>query len=88
MKHTQWFYFMASNTRAGPTYKFTIINLLKSGSLYNEGMKPLFYSDRNAKNKNIGWVRTGHNIHYYKNNIRFLNFFIFLAIIKLIKYDY
>ncbi|XP_063683095.1 cytosolic carboxypeptidase 2-like isoform X25 [Bolinopsis microptera] len=70
MKHTQWFYFRVSNTKAGPTYKFTIINLLKSGSLYNEGMKPLFYSERNAKNKNLGWLRMGHNIHYYKNNIR------------------
>ena len=43
---------------------------LQSGSLYNEGMKPLFYSDQNAKNKNLGWIRMGHNIHYYKNNVR------------------
>ena len=30
----------------------------------------MFYSDQNAKNKNLGWIRMGHNIHYYKNNVR------------------
>ena len=28
-KHTQWFYFSVRNTRAGQTYRFTIVNLYK-----------------------------------------------------------
>ena len=37
------------------TYRFTIINLMKPSSLYNQGMKPVFYSEVNAKkNKVIG----------------------------------
>jgi hypothetical protein len=33
-------------------------------------MRPLGYSERNAKEKKIGWVRTGNDIKYYRNNIR------------------
>jgi len=42
--HTQWFYFSVANTRKDVEYKFMIINLMKPDSLYNSGMKPLFYS--------------------------------------------
>lgn len=69
-KHTQWYYFRVQNTRPAIKYKFTIMNLLKSGSLYNEGMRPLLYSELDAATKKIGWVRTGENIKYYKNAIR------------------
>lgn len=44
--HTQWFYFCVQNTRRGQKYKFNIINLLKSDSLYNQGMQPVVYSKR------------------------------------------
>ena len=37
-KHTQWFYFRVQNTRKDVTYRFTIVNLLKSKSLYTIGM--------------------------------------------------
>ncbi|PFX25530.1 Cytosolic carboxypeptidase 2 [Stylophora pistillata] len=69
-KHTQWYYFRVQNTRPAVQYKFTIMNLFKSGSLYNEGMRPLFYSELDAATKKIGWVRTGKNIKYYKNAIK------------------
>ncbi|XP_055996459.1 cytosolic carboxypeptidase 2-like isoform X25 [Ostrea edulis] len=68
-KHTQWFYFRVSNTRANKTYRFTIVNFMKSDSLYNDGMKPLIYSEKNAQQKKIGWVRGGGDIKYYKNNL-------------------
>jgi len=29
--HTQWFYFMVSNTLPGVTYHFTILNFMKVG---------------------------------------------------------
>ncbi|KAF6101908.1 ATP/GTP binding protein like 2 [Phyllostomus discolor] len=67
-KHTQWFYFRVQNTRKDATYRFTIVNLLKPKSLYAVGMKPLMYSQLDAKTRNIGWRREGSEIRYYKNN--------------------
>ncbi|XP_071360139.1 cytosolic carboxypeptidase 2 isoform X3 [Trachinotus anak] len=66
-KHTQWFYFRVRNTKAGVTYRFTIINLMKCSSLYSLGMRPLLYSERAAKEKGVGWQRAGSNIRYYRN---------------------
>ncbi|ELT89711.1 hypothetical protein CAPTEDRAFT_104264, partial [Capitella teleta] len=70
-KHTQWFYFRFSNARANVNYRFTIVNLTKPDSLYNHGMKPLMYSERAANEKKIGWVRSGSDIKYYRNNIKY-----------------
>lgn len=67
--HTQWFYFSVSNVRKGVPYKFNIINLMKPDSLFNFGMKPVVYSEKNAE-KGIGWVRGGHDICYYQNSIK------------------
>ena len=36
-RHTQWYYFRVQNMIANITYRFRIINLMKKGSLYNEG---------------------------------------------------
>ena len=69
-KYTQWFYFRVRNMKAGQTYRFTIVNLYKAGSLYNEGMQPVFYSEREAKERKLGWHRTGHNIKYFKTSIK------------------
>ncbi|KAK5867701.1 hypothetical protein PBY51_012167 [Eleginops maclovinus] len=66
-KHTQWFYFRVRNMKAGVTYRFTIVNLMKSSSLYVQGMRPLLYSGRAANEKGVGWQRTGANIRYYRN---------------------
>ena len=65
-KHTQWFYFRVRNMRAGQTYRFTIVNLYKAGSLYNQGMQPVFYSEEEAREHGLGWHRAGHNIKYFK----------------------
>ncbi|CAH1786787.1 unnamed protein product [Owenia fusiformis] len=69
-KHTQWFYFRVANTRANCKYRFTITNLMKPDSLYNNGMRPVLYSERLAAEKQIGWKRCGSDIKYYKNNIK------------------
>ena len=55
--------------RPGRTYRFTIVNFYKAGSLYNKGMRPLMYSERQAA-KGVGWRRVGSNIKYFKTNIR------------------
>jgi hypothetical protein len=70
MKHTQWFYFQVKNAQPNVEYRFTICNFLKTESLYNFGMKPLMYSEHEAKQKGVGWFRCGSNIKYYRNNIR------------------
>ncbi|XP_042526057.1 cytosolic carboxypeptidase 3 [Dipodomys spectabilis] len=68
-KHTQWFYFQVTNTQAATPYRFTIVNFTKPASLYNRGMRPLFYSEKEAQSHHIGWQRTGDQIKYYKNNL-------------------
>nr|XP_006820539.1 PREDICTED: cytosolic carboxypeptidase 2-like [Saccoglossus kowalevskii] len=72
-KHTQWYYFRFQNTRTGVRYRFTIVNLMKPGSLYNQGMRPLLYSEYNAAHNKVGWKRWGEDIKYYKNNVRRTN---------------
>jgi len=79
--HTQWFYFAVANTYPPdllaafddgkavtyPKYRFNITNLTKPDSLFNQGMRPVVYSCRDAKTKGSGWVRSGSNISYYSN---------------------
>ncbi|KAJ7346036.1 hypothetical protein JRQ81_001986 [Phrynocephalus forsythii] len=65
-KHTQWYYFRIQNTRKDVTYRFTIVNLMKAKSLYSVGMKPLLYSQKDAKSHGVGWRREGSDIRYYK----------------------
>ena len=68
--HTQWYYFRVQNMRKGVTYKFNVINLLKPDSLYNSGMRPLYYSQVEAEQHGIGWFRRGEDICYYQNHIK------------------
>ncbi|XP_074980361.1 cytosolic carboxypeptidase 3 isoform X4 [Caretta caretta] len=68
-RHTQWYYFRVTNTHAGMPYRFTIVNFTKPTSLYNHGMRPLLYSEVDAKIHQVGWQRTGDEIKYYKNNL-------------------
>jgi hypothetical protein len=44
--HTQWFFFRIGNTTKGMKVRFNIINLAKTDSLYNFGMKVLCYSNK------------------------------------------
>ncbi|XP_072175344.1 uncharacterized protein [Diadema setosum] len=66
-RHTQWFYFRVQKMIPGVTYKFNIINLLKKDSLYNHGMRPLMYSEKEVSSSGVGWVRTGHHIIYNRS---------------------
>ncbi|CAH3994046.1 unnamed protein product [Pieris brassicae] len=66
-RHVQWFYFKVSKTKKQTMYRFSIVNLSKPDSLYNEGMRPLLYSTKDAQLHSIGWRRCGDNIAYYKN---------------------
>ncbi|GBP61811.1 Cytosolic carboxypeptidase Nna1 [Eumeta japonica] len=66
-RHMQWFYFRVTNTKKQMMYRFSIVNLSKGESLYNEGMRPLLYSTKDAQLHSIGWRRCGDNIAYYRN---------------------
>ncbi len=64
--YTQWFYFKITNTKKDQRYKFNIINLIKPDSSYNQGQKPLVYSNKEAsKPGGLGWYREGDNIAYF-----------------------
>jgi hypothetical protein len=71
--YTQWFYFRVQNMKKGVQYKFNIVNLVKPESSYNQGMKPLLYSTKEASSNDgqgIGWYRDGANICYYQNQLK------------------
>ncbi|XP_076450580.1 uncharacterized protein LOC143286741 isoform X3 [Babylonia areolata] len=70
-KHTQWFYFRVTNMKPNIPYRFTIVNFLKPDSLYNYGMRPCMYSDKEALQNKVGWIRAGQNIKYYRNNLKY-----------------
>ena len=65
--HTQWFFFRVQNTRAGQKVKFNLLNFVKPNSLFNQGMKPLIYSEMAYEEKETGWFRDGDNIGYFAN---------------------
>mmetsp|Transcript_18907 Transcript_18907/g.62144 ORF Transcript_18907/g.62144 Transcript_18907/m.62144 type:complete len:711 (-) Transcript_18907:2680-4812(-) len=67
--HTQWFYFSVKNMKRGRRYKFNIINMMKPDSVYNQGLRPLVYSEKEAE-KGTGWHRTGTDIAYYPNSLK------------------
>ena len=69
--YTQWYYFKMTNNKKGVTYKFNLINLIKPESSYNQGMRPLMYSKKEAESESaIGWQREGQNICYYQNSMK------------------
>ena len=46
-------------------YTFNIVNLFKPDSSYNQGMKPLIYSEKTVASTGCGWYRTGYDIRYF-----------------------
>lgn len=57
--HNQWFFFRVQSLKPHMTIRFSIINLIKSESLFNYGLKPLVFSERENTTKKIGWQRRG-----------------------------
>ena len=35
--------------------------------MFYAGMRPLLYSEKEAKTRGVGWHRTGHHISYHRN---------------------
>ena len=77
--HTQWFFFRVSNVKKGLKVRFNMLNMIKSKSLYNEGMKVLIYSENKQEwaaqseggvEENGGWTRGGDDMGYYQNQYK------------------
>ncbi|NWW68863.1 CBPC2 carboxypeptidase, partial [Ifrita kowaldi] len=68
-KHTQWFCFHVQNTRREPLCRFTIANMAKAKSLYDEGLRPLLYSQQDARSRGIGWRQVGTDVRYYRGSV-------------------
>jgi len=72
--HTQWFHFKVAYkdvpSRADKKkhqIRFNIMNLAKTASLYQQGMKPMIWSKRAYEKDGTGWVRGTHSITYSQN---------------------
>jgi len=65
--HTQWYYFGVNGARPNVAYKFNLINMQKSHSLYEAGLRPLLYSEKKASREGVGWHRAGGDVSYHAN---------------------
>ena len=50
-------------------YRFHIVNLEKPSSLYNQGMLPLVFSEKEAEANGRRWFRGGYGVRYYPNYV-------------------
>lgn len=51
--------------------KFNMLNLCKSDSLYNQGMRVLCYSTSTRHSEaGLGWHRVGKDLGYYQNHFK------------------
>jgi hypothetical protein len=41
---------------------------MKPESSFNDGMKPLLYSKKQAEQRELGWMRVGEDIAYYPSS--------------------
>ena len=71
--NVQWYYFMVRNMRNGVPYVFNIVNFVKPKSLYNAGLRPLLYSEKEARGRRsgVGWHRAGSNVAYCRRGNRY-----------------
>jgi cytosolic carboxypeptidase protein 2/3 len=74
--HTQWYYFKViykdialRADKKSHKIKFSILNLAKTSSLYQVGMKPCIWSKRKNQADGTEWFRGGEEISYTQNDI-------------------
>eukprot|EP01063_Lacrimia_lanifica_P002780 TRINITY_DN1149_c0_g1_i3.p1 TRINITY_DN1149_c0_g1~~TRINITY_DN1149_c0_g1_i3.p1 ORF type:complete len:1191 (+),score=455.67 TRINITY_DN1149_c0_g1_i3:101-3673(+) len=65
--YMQWFFFSVEGMVPGQSYKFNIVNLEKSSSLFSEGQRPVLFSEREFTRNGVGWVRAGEGVMYFRN---------------------
>ncbi|KAL3667568.1 hypothetical protein V7S43_007122 [Phytophthora oleae] len=62
--YRQWFYFEVRNGKPGINYRFSLVNLAKSGALFGQGLQPVVYSEQDAAVKGVGWRHRGSSVRY------------------------
>ena len=67
--YNQWFYFCVRSKKTYETVKFEIVNMRKSYSLFNRGMKIAVFCSHLYEKDKIGWHRNGNNIEYDLNGL-------------------
>ncbi len=65
--YTQWFFFRVSNTKKNKKVNFSIMNLLRKKSKYENGIKIWYYSQKENIEKKTGWHHTNEEVKYYRN---------------------
>lgn len=63
--YVQWFCFRVRNMRVGMPYTFHLTNLVKPGSLFDDGCQPVLFSRRRMEDCGVGWSREGTDVAYY-----------------------
>lgn len=63
--YVQWFCFRVRGMQAGEPYTFHLSNLIKPGSLFEEGCQPVLFSRRRREASGVGWAREGTDVAYY-----------------------
>jgi len=61
--YTQWYYFSVVSRKPSQRVRFSIVNLMKYESLYNNGLQPLVKVGQGE------WTRGGNSIAYYQNSL-------------------
>jgi len=63
--YVQWFCFRVRHMRVGVPYTFHLTNLVKPGSLFDDGCQPVLFSKRRMEECGVGWSREGTDVAYY-----------------------
>jgi len=68
--YVQWFCFRVKQMKVGMPYTFHLANLIKPGSLFEEGCQPVLFSKRRMEECGIAWTREGADVAYYPCSFR------------------
>lgn len=66
---TQWFFFRVRNRNRLGRVRFSIVNMTKKYSAYENGMKVCVFSRKEHEKMQKGWSRGCDNISYCRNNV-------------------
>ena len=76
--HQQWFYFSVDSTNRGKyrntKVRFNLLNFTKPRSLYQQGMKPVVWSEKLYKDQGIAWHHAGDDVQYFRSRLKRLNY--------------
>ncbi len=67
--HSQWFYFAVTNTEKGRTVTFSVLNCTKPVGLFEDGMRPVAYSELEHEISGTEWLANTCEVSYTRNEI-------------------